>query len=408
MKAEQLMEEASKLKEAIVSDRRYLHTHPGTGFDLNDTKTYVKSELQNMGYDPKECGKAGLVALAGGKKPGKVFLLRADMDALPIQEEADVTFASDNGCMHACGHDMHTAMLLGAARILKQHEDEIEGTIKLMFQPAEEIFEGSQDMINAGLLANPKVDAALMIHVMAGMPFQPGTVVVSAPGVSAPAADYFEIKVQGKGCHGSMPNTGMDPLNVAAHILIALQEIHARELAMNDQAVLTIGTMHAGTAANVIPDTVVMGGSIRTFDEETRSFIKKRMQEITKGIAISFRTTAKVTFGSGCPTLVNDKELSLCAENYVKELLGQGRAFSVAELNAMSGDQKSNKSAGSEDFAYVSHQVPSIMLALAAGQPEKGYQYPQHHPMVKFDEEALTYGCAVYAYTALRWLEEHK
>ncbi|MGN0326402.1 MAG: M20 family metallopeptidase [Lachnospiraceae bacterium] len=408
MNAEQLYEEAKKMQETIVSDRRYLHTHPGTGFDLNDTKAYVKSQLENMGYEPTECGKAGLVALAGGKKPGKVFLLRADMDALPIQEEADVTFASDNGCMHACGHDMHTSMLLGAARILKQHEDAIEGTIKLMFQPAEEIFEGSQDMINAGLLENPKVDAALMIHVMAGMPFQPGTVVVSAPGVSAPAADYFEIKVQGKGCHGSMPNTGMDPLNAAAHILIALQEIHARELAMNDQAVLTIGTMHAGTAANVIPDTVVMGGSIRTFDEETRSFIKKRMQEIAEGIAVSFRTTAKVTFGSGCPTLVNNKELSLCAENYVKELLGQGRAFSVAELNAMSGDQKSNKSAGSEDFAYVSHQVPSIMLALAAGQPEKGYQYPQHHPMVKFDEEALTYGSAVYAYTALRWLEDHK
>ena len=408
MNAEQVMEEASKLKETIISDRRYLHTHPGTGFDLNDTKAYVKSQLQNMGYNPKECGKAGLIALAGGKKPGKVFLLRADMDALPIREEADVTFASQNGCMHACGHDMHTAMLLGAARIIKQHEDEIEGTIKLMFQPAEEIFEGSRDMINAGLLENPKVDAALMIHVMAGMPFQPGTVVVSAPGVSAPAADYFEIKVQGKGCHGSMPNTGMDPLNAAAHILIALQEIHARELAMNDQAVLTIGTMHAGTAANVIPDTVVMGGSIRTFDEETRSFIKKRMQEIAEGIAGSFRTTAEVTFGSGCPTLVNDKELSLCAENYVKELLGQGMAFSVAELNALGGEQKSSKSAGSEDFAYVSHQVPSIMLALAAGQPEKGYQYPQHHPMVKFDEEALTYGCAVYAYTALRWLEEHK
>ena len=408
MNAEQVMEEAAKLKETIVSDRRYLHTHPGTGFDLNDTKAYVKSQLENMGYDPKECGKAGLVALAGGKKPGKVFLLRADMDALPIREEADVTFASDNGCMHACGHDMHTAMLLGAARILKQHEKEIEGTIKLMFQPAEEIFEGSQDMIHAGLLENPRVDAALMIHVMAGMPFQPGTVVVSAPGVSAPAADYFEIKVQGKGCHGSMPNTGMDPLNAAAHILIALQEIHARELAMNDQAVLTIGTMHAGTAANVIPDTVVMGGSIRTFDEETRSFIKKRMQEIAEGIAASFRTTAEVTFGSGCPTLVNDKELSLCAGNYIKELLGQGMAFSVAELNAMGGDRKSNKSAGSEDFAYVSHQVPSIMLALAAGQPEKGYQYPQHHPMVKFDEEALTYGSSVYAYAALRWLQDHK
>lgn len=407
MKPEQLQKEASELQDVIVTNRRYLHTHPETGFDLKETKAYVKQELTAMGYEPVDCGKAGLIAIAGGKKEGKVFLIRGDMDALPIKEEADVEFASQNGRMHACGHDMHTAMMLGAARLLKKHEDEIQGTIKLMFQPAEEIFEGSHDMIEAGLLKNPDVDAALMIHVMAGMPFPAGTVIVSAPGVSAPAADYFEIKVQGKGCHGSMPNTGIDPLNVAAHILIALQEIHARELAMSDQAVLTIGTMNAGTAANVIPDTVVMGGSIRTFDEDTRAFIKKRMEEITQGIAKSFRAEAEVTFGSGCPTLVNDKELSQCAEKYVKELLGAGQAFSVAELNAMGGGEKSSKSAGSEDFAYVSQEVPSIMLALAAGQPQKGYQYPQHHPMVKFDEEALTSGSAVYAYTAMRWLEEH-
>lgn len=408
MRSEELKIEAQQLENKIIENRRYLHTHPETGFDLKDTKAYVKKELEDMGYQPVDCGKAGLIALAGGKKQGKVFLIRGDMDALPIREQADVEFPSENGCMHACGHDMHTAMMLGAARLLKQHEEEIEGTVKLMFQPAEEIFEGSHDMIESGLLENPHVDAALMIHVMAGMPFPAGTVIVSAPGVSAPAADYFEIKVQGKGCHGSMPNTGVDPLTAAAHVLIALQEIHARELAMKEEAVLTIGTMNAGTAANVIPDTVIMGGSIRTFDEETRAFIKKRMTEIAEGIAKSFRAEAEVSFGSGCPTLVNDKNVSLCAEKYVKELLGEGHAFSVAELNAMSGDQQSNKTAGSEDFAYVSHEVPSIMLALAAGQPEKGYKYPQHHPMVKFDEDALAGGSAVYAYTAMRWLEEHK
>lgn len=408
MDSNQIMKEAAELKETIIADRRYLHSHPGTGFDIKETVAYVKKELQDMGYEPVECGRAGLVALAGGKKPGKVFMIRGDMDALPIREESGEPFASDNGCMHACGHDMHTAMLLGAARILKNHEDEIEGTVKLMFQPAEEIFEGSKDMLEAGLLKNPDVDAALMIHVMANMPFEPGTVVVSAPGVSAPAADYFEITVKGKGCHGSMPNTGIDPLTAAAHILIGLQELHARELAMSEQAVLTIGTMNAGTAANVIPDVVVMGGSIRTYDEETRTFLKQRMTEIAQGIAKSFRAKAEVSFGSGCPTLVNDKELSQCAEKYVKELLGDGKAFSVAQLNAFGGNSGSSKSAGSEDFAYVSHEVPSIMLALAAGQPEKGYQYPQHHPMVKFDETALDSGSGVYAYTAMRWLEEHK
>ena len=407
MKPEILLSEAESISEIIVNQRRTLHQMPGTEFDIGETLAYVKKELEDMGYAPEQCGRAGLVALAGGKRPGKVFLLRADMDGLPIREEADLDFASKNGRMHACGHDMHTAMLLGAARLLKEHEDEIEGTIKLMFQPAEEVFEGSRDMIEAGLLENPRVDAALMIHVMANMPFPAGTVVVSAPGVSAPAADYFDIKVQGKGCHGSMPNTGVDPLTAAAHILISLQEIHARELAMGEKAVLTFGTMNAGTASNVIPDTVTMGGTLRTFDEESRSYIKNRMSEIAQGVAQAFRAEAEVIFGSGCPTLVNDRDMSLSCEKYVKELLGPGKAFSVTELNAMGGGS-SSKTAGSEDFAYVSQQVPSVMLALASGQPDKGYCYPQHHPMVKFDENALPGGSAVYAYTALRWLEEHK
>jgi hippurate hydrolase len=297
-------------------------------------------------------------------------------------------------------------MLLGAARLLKAHEDELCGTVKLMFQPAEEIFEGSHDMIEAGLLQNPTVDAAMMIHVMAGMPFPAGTAIVSAPGVSAPAADYFEIKVQGKGCHGSMPNTGVDPLTAAAHILISLQEIHARELALGDRAVLTVGTMHAGAAANAIPDTATMGGSIRTFDEEVRAQIKSRMVEIAESVAKAFRAEATVTFGSGCPTLQNDESLSCELEVYLRELLGAERTVSVRQMAAQGGG--ASKTAGSEDFAYVSQEVPSIMVALASGEPAKGYCYPQHHPMVRFDESVLPSGSAVYAYAALRWLEEHQ
>lgn len=408
MKAEQLLQDALELKDSITTNRRYLHTHPGTGFDIEDTISFVKKELKKIGYEPHECGKAGLTALAGGKKSGKVFMIRCDMDALPIKEEADIEFRSENGNMHACGHDMHTAMLLGAANLLKRYEDEIEGTIKLMFQPAEEIFEASKDMIESGLLENPNVDAALMIHVMAAMPFKPGTVIVSSPGISAPCADYFEINIQGKGCHGSMPDTGVDPINAAAHILIALQEINSRELPMSEQAVLTIGTIHAGKASNVIPDTSQIGGSIRAFDEQTRNFIKQRLTEISEGIAASFRANAEVKFTSGCPALVNDSDLSECTQRYVEELLGKNMAFSTADFINLSEKTKSSKSAGSEDFAYISHEVPSIMLALAAGQPQKGYKYPQHHPMVKFDETALAYGSAIYTYTAMRWLMEHK
>lgn len=404
----QILQEAEAYKTQLVNTRRYLHSHPETGFNLKETVAFVKKELIAMGYEPVECGKSGLTVLAGGKKEGKVFMIRGDMDALPISEEADVEFASKNGNMHACGHDMHTTMMLGAAKLLKDHEEEIEGTIKLDFQPSEENFQGANDMIQAGLLENPSVDAALMIHVMAGMPMEPGTVIVSDPGVSAPAADYFNIHIQGKGCHGSMPNNGVDPINVAAHIITSLQEIHARELALSDEAVLTFGTIHGGNAENAIPDTVELGGTIRTYDEEVREFIKNRMVEISKGIAATFRAEAEVTFGSGCPTLVNDGDLSACIVNYAKELLGPSKAFTAGQINAMSGEKKPPKTAGSEDFAYVTQKIPSIMLALAAGHPDQGHCYPQHHPKVTFDETVLAGGSAVYAYTAMRWLEEHK
>lgn len=401
MTKEQIMQEAAALQEEIKAHRLWLHTHAETGFDLTETKPYVKSALAEMGYAVQECGKAGLVTTVG-KPGGKVLLLRADMDALPIAEEADVDFVCKNGRMHACGHDMHTAMLLGAAKILKAHESELDGMVKLMFQPAEEIFEGSKDMIASGVLENPRPDAALMIHVAAGMPLPAGTVVVSAPGVSAPAADYFTIRVHGKGCHGSAPQNGIDPLTAAAHILVALQEIHARELSASDEAVLTIGTFHAGEAGNVIPDTATMGGTIRTYDEKTRAYLKKRMTAIAKNVAEAFRASAEVSFGSGCPTLVNDGALSEKVTGYLKDLLGADRAFTTAELSG----GKPARGGGSEDFAYVSHEVPSLMLALAAGEPSKGYVYPQHHPKVKFDESVLSTGAAVFVDCAMRYLKE--
>ncbi len=406
MTGTELLQEAEAYKTELINVRRYLHSHPETGFVLSNTVTFVKKQLIAMGYEPKSCGKSGLTVLAGGKKKGKVFLIRGDMDALPISEEADVEFASKNGNMHACGHDMHTTMLLGAAKLLKKYETEINGTIKLDFQPSEENFQGANDMIQAGLLEHPSVDAALMIHVMANMPMEPGTIIVSSGGVSAPAADYFNIHIQGKGCHGSMPNNGVDPINVAAHIITSLQEIHARELALSDEAVLTFGTIHGGKAENAIPDTVELGGTLRTYDEEIREFIKHRMIEISQGIADTFRANATVTFGSGCPTLVNDQNLSASMTNYMKELLGPSKAFTSNQLNTMTGAKKPPKTAGSEDFAYVTHKVPSIMLALAAGHPDQGYSYPQHHPKVKFDESVLTIGSAVYAYAAMRWLQD--
>ena len=403
---EKIMQKAQADYQRIVADRHYLHAHPETGFELTETLAYVKQALTAMGYAPVTCGKAGLVATAGGRKPGKVFLLRADMDALPIREEADIAFASENGNMHACGHDMHTAMLLEAARILKTCEEEINGTVKLMFQPAEEILEGARDMIEAGVLKNPAADAGMMIHVMPGTPFPSGTAIVCDGGVSAPAADYFTIKIQGKGCHGSMPGSGIDPINIAAHIIIALQEIHARELAITDEAVLTIGSIHAGEASNAIPDTATLGGTLRTYNENVRNMLKTRMSEIATHTAAAFRGEVTVEFGSGCPSLLNHPELSACTVKYLQELNGPQIVYTAGQLRAMSKVADS-KSGGSEDFAYISREIPTIMLALAAGQNDNGYRYPLHHPKVTFDEDVLPVGAAIYAYTALRWLEEH-
>lgn len=408
MNVEQFLKEADTLQNELIEKRHYLHSHAETGFNLCNTLEFVRRELTAMGYKPQDCGKSGIVVIVGGQNPGRVFLIRADMDALPFAEQSDVDFAATNGNMHACGHDMHTTMLLGASKLLKAHEKEIQGTIKLMFQPAEEIFEGSNDMINAGVLKNPDVDAALMIHVMAGQPFEPGTVIVSSGGISAPGADYFLIRIQGVGCHGSMPNTGVDPIIIAAHIITALQEIQTRELSLTDEVVLTLGQIHAGQAANAIPDVVQMEGTIRTYDEEVRTYIKKRITQISENIASAFRGSATVDFYRGCPVLKNDYALSDCTTQYVKELLGPAKTLTQKQLLAMSGGDKPSKSAGSEDFAFVSHKVPSLMLALAAGKPDEGYQFPQHHPKVTFDESVLSTGSAVYAYTAMRWLEEHR
>ena len=401
MNKEILLQEAKAMETDIISHRRWLHSHAETGFALIETKQYVKSSLEELGYTVSECGKSGLVTTVG--QGNKAFMLRADMDALPITEEADVPFSSKNGAMHACGHDLHTAMLLGAAKLLKCHEKELPGTVKLMFQPAEETFEGSKDMIENGVLENPKVDAAMMIHVTAGLPIPAGTVIVSAPGVTAPAADYFTIHVQGKGCHGSAPENGVDALTAAAHILIALQEIQAREIASTEEAVLTIGKFNGGTAENVIADSATLGGTIRTYDEQTRSYLKQRLEEIAKGIATTFRASAEVRFGSGCPTLVNNQQLCKDVYGYLKDLLGPYGALDAAALNP----GKPARGGGSEDFAYISQQVPSLMLALAAGEPAKGYAYPQHHPKVKFDESVLANGSAVFAYCAMEYLKNH-
>ena len=397
-----ILEESMALAHRSREHRRWLHQHPETGFDLQETVAYVRNTLEELGYEVSSCGKCGLTTTLSADHSGKVFLLRADMDALPIQEEAEVSYASTNGNMHACGHDLHTAMLLGAAEILKKHQNELKGTVKFMFQSAEEPLAGAEDMIENGILDNPRVDAGMMIHVATAVPIPTGSVIISAPGISAPAADYFTVQVKGKGCHGSMPQEGIDAITCAAHILIALQELHVREIGISDRAVMTIGSFHGGNASNVIADSAQMGGTIRTFDETLRARIKARIQDISAGIGAAFRCQVSVTYDSGAPVLQNDAAMCSFAEENLTKLLG-GKAIPLSKLPATGPS-----AGGSEDFAFVSQKIPTVMLSLAAGTPQEGHTYPLHHPKVTFNEDALSYGAAAMAYMAIQYLNQDK
>lgn len=387
--------------QRIIADRRALHACPETGFELHETFDYVWQALSGIGIMPRKCGKCGIIADIGAGE--QCVLLRADMDALPIREEADVPFASRNGSMHACGHDMHTAMLLEAARVLKSMEQTLGGRVRLMFQPAEEPLLGAADMLADGLLAGVQPCAAFMIHVLTNIDLPAGTVIVSAPGISAPAAGMFEIRIQGKGCHGAMPHTGIDPVTAAAHTVLNLQQIQARELSLTQSCALTIGMLQAGDTANVIPDKAVLRGSMRAFDEETQRYLIRRVEEIAAQTAALFRAGAETEMLGGAPTLLNDADLSASALSALRAMLGGERVLLSDDLG---GEAK--KSSGSEDFANITHQVPSLMVALAAGRPQDGYAYPAHHPRTAFDEAALSAGAAVYACLAVNALGRHK
>ena len=398
MGMETLLRDAENIQPWLVDTRRALHRMPETGFDLPQTRARVKQELESMGYAPTDCGKAGIVALAGGKRPGKTILLRADMDALPLREEAETEFCSQvPGRMHGCGHDLHTAMLLGAARLLKEREEEIAGTVKLMFQPAEEIFQGAADMIAAGVLEEPHVDGAVMIHVTAGQPMPTGMFLVPTGGVSTSSCQQYHITVRGKGGHGSTPHLAVDPITAAAHIHLALQEINSRELDPRGYGVFTTCCFRAGETNNVIPETAEMWGTIRTTDPEGRvaEQIKTRMAEIARGVGAALRCETETTFGDYCPCVVVDEALSSRTRAYLGELFGP----SVQAIGQWGG--------GSEDFSYVSLQVPAVTMFLGAGSSEDGYEYGLHNPKVRFDESVLWRGSAAYTHIALRWLAEN-
>lgn len=388
----EILNMSKAIENDIVNDRRIIHQNPEIGSNLQQTTKYVIHRLTEIGYSPKEICSCGVAAAIG--KKGKTILLRADMDALPMQEETCLPFRSQNNYAHTCGHDTHTAMLLGAARLLKEHEAELEGTVILMFQPDEEGFTGASSMIKAGILENPKVDAAMAIHINSEL-YTAGCAAVH-PGITMASADKFKITVTGLGGHGAAPHVTVDPINVACHINIALQELISREIDPIEQAVLTIGSFHSGSAANVIPQDAVMEGTIRTFSKELREFIKKRLVEISSLTAETFRAKCNVEFISEVSALYNNEKLTSSMTEYIKEVVG--------EDNLLVAPQEM----GSEDFALIAERVPSTFALLGAGIADEKCRYSEHNPKVVFDEKALPIGSAIYAHCAIRWLKENR
>lgn len=385
------IQRAKELSNEMIENRRYIHRFPEINDDLPRTTKFVIDKLTEMGYGPEEICKSAVVAIAG--HGGKTIMLRADMDALPMKEESGLPFSSENDYAHTCGHDIHTAMLLGAAKILKERENDLKGTVKFMFQPAEEPVTGAKAMIDAGLMENPKVDAAMAMHINAAD--LPTGVIGYTIGETFASADRFRITVKGLGSHGAQPHNSADPINSAVHIHLALQEILSREISPLENAVVTIGMFQAGTAGNAIPETAVMEGTVRTYKKDIREFIVKRIEEISTLTAKAFRTECEVDFYTGVPAIISDENITNEFVGYIKELIGD----KVVPYK---------KQMLSEDFSYISDLVPSTYLALGAGSKEEGYKYGLHNLQILFNEDAIHVGAAVFAECAIKYLENNQ
>lgn len=384
---------AFELQEEIVKHRRTLHQIAEVGMELPKTREYVKNELIKLGYEPKEVGKCGLCATVG-KGTGKTVLIRADMDALPVKEESGLPFAATAGSCHACGHDIHTSTLLGTAKLLKEMEGEINGTIKLVFQPGEEIMQGAADMVEAGILKSPDVDYAIALHVRSTEDTGIGYTI----GPRYASCNNFAIHVKGVASHGAMPYTGVDPIMIAAHIVIAMQELVSREVAFNENAVLTIASINGGNnTCNAIPAEVELKGTMRSFSNKTRKHMKERLPELVKHVAETYRGTAEFEWICDVPVLVNDRWVTeVCVDEIKKLADGKFRVYEAAA------------STGSEDFAVVADLVPTFMFSLFLPNPDSEVRYALHNPKVVFDEGFIPAGSAAFVVCALRLLNEKK
>jgi amidohydrolase len=380
---------AAQGAKQVIAFRRHIHANPELSFEEKKTASYVSDTLNFLGLKATNVAETGVVALVEGKNPNKrVLALRADMDALPIQEQNDVPYKSTNpGVMHACGHDVHTASLLGAAHILNQVKDSFEGTVKLIFQPGEERIPGGASlMIEDGVLEHPKVDQIIAQHVM---PMIDVGKVGFRQGMYMASSDEIYLTVNGVGGHGAMPDQLIDPVLIASHIIVALQQVISRNADPKTPSVLSFGKVVADGATNVIPEQVKLEGTFRTMDEKWRARAKELINRIAKGTAEAMGATCEVNILHGFPYLENHPELTSRTRAHAEEYLGKDQ---VVDLDLWMA---------AEDFAFYSQQVDACFYRLGVRNESKGITAPVHTPTFDIDEDALEVGSGLMAWLAV-------
>lgn len=385
------LQAAREREEFLRAWRRDLHRHPELGFQEYRTAGLVADELVRLGIETRRgVAETGVVGLIKGQPGGAVVMLRFDMDALPITEENDVDYRSSAvGKMHACGHDGHVAMGLGVAQILHQQRSSFKGTVKLVFQPAEEALGGAEKMIKAGVLDDPSPCFALGMHLWNDRPV--GWLGIT-PGPVMAGSAIFDIHIQGKGGHGAQPQQTRDPIAAAGQMITALQSVVSRNIHPLEPAVLSITRMHAGDAHNVIPGTAKLAGTIRWYDESAREKIYERMRSVIKGIAQAMDVQAEVIFQEGTPALINDRTLADKVAETAQDL------FPDFEVD------RNFRTMGSEDMAFFHQSVPGCYFHVGSANAERGLAFGHHHPRFDFDERALVIGTAVMSRAAMRLL----
>jgi len=388
---EKMKKEIMGIEDKMIEWRRDIHQHPELAFEEERTSALVSEKLKEWGYEVEKIAGTGVVANLKNNFFGKTIAIRADMDALPLEEKTEVDYKSQNpGKMHACGHDAHTAIALGTAKVLSLFKNKIKGNVKFIFQPAEEGPGGAKPMIEEGVLESPEVDRIIGLHNRTTIPV--GQIGVGYGAIMA-STDKFTIKIKGTGAHGAHPDEGVDPIVVVSHLIIALQELVSRETEPTDPLVITTGSIHGGTVFNVIPDEVELMGTVRTLNSDLRDNISKRIEEVISGITTTFRADYELDYQYGYPVTVNDKKVTKMMEEVITEMLGTENIYHMEK-----------PSMGGEDFAYYLQQVPGSFVYLGSENYEKGIIHPGHSPKFNIDEDILVIGVELFIRAVIKYL----